>query len=304
MIIIGPNATPDELVFSTRGRAIEIYEHAVIKDLHTNEVDNYIFLNRSLEEMEKGVVKVEIPRIIDIDHKENKLTLSRLTKFPLNVGMDFIFGRDSNLEHDKNILLALFELKKIRVEDSQFLNSEIPDGNLDETLRFVKAQLTETTAIYWDEIYAIFNATHRIITEAQVAYAHRDASRRNIAVSYFDNSVVQMLDLETAGLAYVGYDEGRFLTYCCLNRDGVENVVRIFYNQYTELPERLNFWRTAIVRCLREIKFINETQVYEDNLNISYPNEEARNFFKEELNSALIGLLNLSIVNIQNLLEN
>lgn len=117
-------------------------------------------------------------------------------------------------------------------------------------------------------------------------FTNRDPNPTNIRIDTdTDAPAVTIIDWENAGASREGYDEARIYTYLALNDSLQEHLAE----RIDERPEEvgLYFWRTVIVRALREATSI-KTGRYEALLGAANIDSPAHKTLKAKIVQRLV----------------
>lgn len=150
----------------------------------------------------------------------------------------------------------------IPVEDFTF-STDYEDSTF-EFLERNRLIIGNASSIDVTKLYKAIGESQGVLQSADKMVAHRDLDWSNIAVvqGVDGRAELQIVDWETFGLAYPGYDEGRLLTRLVLNKEERDKCVQSFLKYAKKLGEDearvhlISFWRTVAIRSYSEMALI------------------------------------------------
>jgi thiamine kinase-like enzyme len=153
----------------------------------------------------------------------------------------------------------------------------------------------------------------KILRGASLVAAHRDLNWSNLGLLVKDKKIMQIVDWESFGMAYEGYDEGRLFTRLCFNTDlqrdyitSINNFINIYKDPETGRKFIVSFWRTAGIRSFREIYLIlngRYDRLIENHFRSARSNNENKKNFKIRFISSLENIINLATENLARVLS-
>jgi len=110
------------------------------------------------------------------------------------------------------------------------------------------------------ELVDLFTRSQKYIQNIPRVVQHKDANPSNWRTVDTENKTfVNMLDLETLGIARRGWDEGRTYSLLCLDEDKqkiFENLV-LDHIAFEDTSQQIYFWRVVLFRSIRELNLIH-----------------------------------------------
>lgn len=158
-------------------------------------------------------------------------------------------------------LLDAFE-EVLSVSD---FSADVDEEKLENVLTMVQKDYSSISTflqgqgIELDCVLNLISMSQKHIEGLPRVVQHKDANPSNWRIVNINaKSAVNVIDMETLGLARRGWDEGRVYVQMCLDRTKQENFLEVL-NQHPKFQSdeaKIYFWRVVLFRCIRELSLI------------------------------------------------
>jgi hypothetical protein len=139
-----------------------------------------------------------------------------------------------------------------------------------------------------DTLVGVFRRTQKHIEPLPRVIQHRDANPSNWrVVQVNEEKYINLIDLETVGLARRGWDEGRLYSLMSLDPQKQQEFKDIVYKHpsFETKESQMYFWRVVLFRSMRELKLINSGKY---NTPITLYNQQNSTNIEDSIKSGIV----------------
>lgn len=237
-----------------------IYTDHIEKNMTAREIAAYAVLERYAHKLKDETLVIKVPRILPGTRQTKYPSISHLGTFRQFSPEEYFGESDIYVQEYFEIILRTFALIRhhfpaAHIPDTLDYESRELDGSI-SSLLYLDTGYYEKLPQYFLTLrqqidYYVISTQPFIESMPQLA-AHRDPNPNNYDIRTDVITTVSIADWETLGLARVGYDEGRFLTYLALDSQKQDEYIALI-KQRLDTEELIYFWRVALLRCYREM---------------------------------------------------
>ena len=149
------------------------------------------------------------------------------------------------------------------------------------------------------ELADLFTKSQKYIQDIPRVVQHKDANSSNWRTVKVENKIfVNMLDLETLGVARREWDEGRMYSLLCLD-EGKQEIFKnlvLDHAAFEDVSQQIYFWRVVLFRSIRELNLIY-TEKYRAPLE-QYTNTQGGENIKEDIKKGLLRNIKHSVTEL------
>ena len=157
-------------------------------------------------------------------------------------------------------ILSSFDQLRNTIDVSDLQHQSDPDEH-DSIFTFLVSILNDVEMYVADrkKITDTLESTQNILIKVPELPGHGDAHNQNWSIAQLnEKKVVSFIDLETFGMYRVGWDEGRMYALLSGYLEDQQHLLQaIEKKQHFDSYSECYFWRTALIRSLRDIQLIS-----------------------------------------------
>ncbi|MCX7928355.1 MAG: hypothetical protein N2558_01555 [Patescibacteria group bacterium] len=222
----------------------------------------------------------------------------------------FKTGNNNDSEKAFRLLLKMFDAFEYLLPTEDF------EGEDEEELKNVLNLLFldwmqvvddfQGLGVNFEKIQTLIENSQEVIECLPRVVQHKDANPSNWRIVHINGKdVINVIDMETLGLARRGWDEGRVFVQLSLDSLKQEKFLSILFShdKFQDPKSRIYFWRVILFRCIRELALIKRGKYFNAILEYSNFRKENIDNIKDKIKDGLFTTASKAIKQLEYLLE-
>lgn len=240
----------------------------IYKPKGAKELRNYSILNKYREDLaNRGVYYPVLVKNKGLTDKKGNEYIALITlPFFDRYNIAQRFGRFELGDHRFafSCLLGAFDAFE-KVLPTNLFSTEADEEELAGVLDMIKTEYSKIENFFREKgiesscVFDLISKSQRFIEGLPRVVQHKDANPSNWRIITINaSSAVNVIDMETLGLARRGWDEGRVYVQMCLDENKQDSFLGVLYQhpKFHSEEAKVYFWRVVLFRCIRELSLV------------------------------------------------